>query len=270
FALGGHQALLPGDSLDSWLEDVVYFEDGLCEQDLVESIYLETYDRIKDLERLGVEFIKEADGSYRRFTTRGLPHVRGLRPHPHGLGGKAEVEALLKEALHKGVQALSRVMITEIITEERVLGALGFDVRSGEAQIFEAKAIIMATGQCSFKGHYADQAFSTGECYEMALRAGAELKNLEFVTIWMQPSRYSWEALGTSFPLGARLINAKGERFMENYSPLKEMIDFNYIARACAFEARKGNAPFYIDHSTIKPDDIKFLKNRAGWMKLHV
>ena len=48
WALGGHQALLPEDSLDDTLEQVIYFHDGLCEQDMVESIYKETFDRIKD------------------------------------------------------------------------------------------------------------------------------------------------------------------------------------------------------------------------------
>jgi len=59
FALGGHQVLLPGDDLEDWLSDVVYFTDGLCDQELVESIYLDTYNRIRDLERFGLEFIKE-------------------------------------------------------------------------------------------------------------------------------------------------------------------------------------------------------------------
>jgi len=272
FALGGHQVLLPGDDLEAWLSDVVYFTDGLCDQELVESIYLETYNRIRDLERFGVEFIKEPNGRYKRFPTRGLPHVRGIRPEPHGLGGKVEIEALFKEAQRRGVNMLSRIMVTDLLKDgERVCGAVGFGVRGGEFYIFETKAIVIATGSCSFKGHYAAQAFSTGEGFEMAFRAGAELKNLEFATLWMQPAHYTWEALGTSFPLGAIILNAKGERFMERYCPsLKEMIDFNYIARACAFEARKGNAPFYIDHTTIKREDLRFLKDRAGWMEIHV
>ena len=51
FALGGHQALLPGDDVDEWVKEVLYFQDGLCEQDFVESVYMETFDRIRDFER---------------------------------------------------------------------------------------------------------------------------------------------------------------------------------------------------------------------------
>src|ERR1017187_3298060 len=76
FALGGHQAFLPGHDIDGWVKEVVYFEDGLCEQDLVESIYKETFARIKDMERYGVKFIEGPDMGYTLRTTRGLKHIR--------------------------------------------------------------------------------------------------------------------------------------------------------------------------------------------------
>jgi len=271
WALGGHQALLPGDNMDDWIRDVVYFEDGLCEQDLVESVYKETFDRIRDLEKLGVEFIKE-DGQYRRFTTRGLDHVRGLRPHPHGIGGKVEMDALIKEAKRLGIQFMSRCFITDLLKRDgTVVGAAGFEARSGEYHVFKAGAVVISTGQCSFKGHYACQGYLTGDGMVMAFKAGAELKNLEFSTLWIQPANYIWEAIGTALPMGAQILNAKGEPFIEKYSPrLKSKIDFSFLARAMAIEAKKGNGPFFLDHSSLKPEDLAFLRKRAGWMDIHL
>jgi len=271
WALGGHQSFLPGDNMDDWIRDVIYFEDGLCEQDLVESVYEETFDRIKDLEALGVEFIKE-DGQYRRFTTRGLDHVRGLRPHPHGIGGKVEIEVLIEESKRLGIQFLSRCFVTDLLKhDDAVVGAVAFDVRSGEYYIFKAGAVIVSTGQCSFKGHYACQGYLTGDGMAMAFKAGAELKNLEFATLWIQPANYIWEAIGTALPMGAQIVNAKGEPFIEKYSPkLKSKIDFSFLARAMAIEAKRGNGPFFLDHSTVKPEDLAFLKKRAGWMEIHI
>jgi succinate dehydrogenase / fumarate reductase flavoprotein subunit len=271
WALGGHQSFLPGDKMDDWIRDVIYFEDGLCEQDLVESVYEETFDRIKDFEALGVEFIKE-DGRYRRFSTRGLDHVRGLRPHPHGIGGKAEIDVLLGESKRLGIQLLSRCFVTDLLKQDDVVvGAVAFDVRSGEYYIFKAGAVIVSTGQCSFKGHYACQGYLTGDGMAMAFQAGAELKNLEFATLWIQPANYIWEAIGTALPMGAQIVNARGEPFIEKYSPqLKSQIDFSFLARAMALEAKKGNGPFFLDHSTVKPGDLAFLKKRAGWMEIHI
>ena len=271
WALGGHQALLPGDHLDDWIRDVVYFEDGLCEQDVVESVYRETFDRIKDFETLGIEFIKE-NNQYRRFTTRGLDHVSGIRPDPHGIGGKLQIDALVKEAKRLGIELISRFFVTDLLTDDdAAAGAVGFDLRSGDYSIIKADAVIIATGQCSFKGHYACQGYLTGDGMVMAYKAGAELKNMEFATLWIQPAHYGWEAIGTSLPMGAQLVTAKGKPFVEKYSPtLKSKIDFSFIARAMAIETRKGNGPFYLDHSTVKPENLAFLKHRAGWMDIHI
>jgi len=154
---------------------------------------------------------------------------------------------------------------------DTVAGALGFDIRSGEFYVFKAGAVVISTGQCSFKGHYTDQGFLTGDGMAMAFEAGAELKNLEFATLWMQPAHYGWEAIGTTLPMGGQFVNARGKPFLEKYSPkLGSMIDFCYLARAMAIEARKGNGPFYLDHSKIEPDDLAFLKERSGWMDLHI
>ncbi|MBW1803263.1 MAG: FAD-binding protein, partial [Deltaproteobacteria bacterium] len=204
--------------------------------------------------------------------TRGLEHSRGLRPHPHGVGGKAEIDALTMESERLGVRHINRCFMTDLLKNgDTVVGALGFDIRSGEFFIFKAGAVVIATGQCSFKGHYTDQGFLTGDGMAMAFEAGAELKNMEFATLWMQPAHYGWEAIGTTLPMGGQFVNARGEPFLEKYSPkLGSMIDFCYLARAMAIEARKGNGPFYLDHSKIKPEDLAFLKERSGWMDIHI
>lgn len=272
FAIGGHHLFLPGSDMDAWVKEVMYFEDGLCEQDLVESVYKETFDRVKDLEKFGVRFLEGPDMGYQLLTTRGLEHIRKVYPYPSLAGGIKEIEALFKEAERRGVRFLNKIFMAALLKQgDSVVGAVGFDRRSGRFYIFKAGAVIIATGQCSFRGHYADQFFLTGDGMVMALKAGAELKNLEFQTLWLQPARFVWEALGTAFPMGATLLNAKGEAFMDRYSPtLKSEIDYNFQARAMAIEAKEGRGPFYVDYSTIKPEDRAFLKKRHGWMALHI
>ncbi len=273
FALGGHQTFFPEDDIDGWVKDLVYISDGLVEQDVIEEVYKQSFERIKDYQRLGVDYKKEktADGTY-RGPTRGLDHIKSLRPHPYGSGGEKMIGGLAKEAKALGVQFLNRIFITNILKRDgAVTGAIGFDTRNGEFYIFKAKAIVIATGECHFRGHYPAQAFATGDGMVMALAAGAELKNLEFLTLWIVPAHYGWEGFALAFPLGAQLLNKKGEPFLEKYSPtLKSKMDYNYLARAMAIEAREGRGPFYMDFSLIKDQDFKFLMSHTGWMELNI
>jgi succinate dehydrogenase / fumarate reductase, flavoprotein subunit len=273
FAIGGHQAFFPEDDIDSWVKDVVYIADGLVEQDIVEAVYKQSYERVGDYQRLGVGYQKEktADGIF-RGSTRGLDHVKSLRPHPFGNGGENMIKGLVKEANRFGVGLLKRMFITSLIIRNgAVAGAVGFDTRKGEFYIIKAKAIVIATGECHFKGHYPDQAFATGDGMAMALNAGAELSNLEFTTLWVVPANYGWEGFALAFPLGARLLNSKGESFLEKYSPLlKSKIDYNYLAIAMAIEAREGRSPFHMDFSPISESSLKSLMNHTGWMELNI
>lgn len=272
YALGGHQSFLPGHDIGAWVQEVMYFEDGLCDQALVESIYRETFDRIKDLERYGVRFMEGPEQGYKLLTTRGLSHIRKVYPYPHLAGGRREIQCLVDEANRLGVKLLNNIFMVGVLTSKNgAVGAVGVERRSGRFLIFKAGAVVIATGQCSFKGQYADQFFLTGDGMAIALEAGAELKNLEFPTLWLQPATFVWEGLGTAFPMGAILLNSKGEDFMLRYSPtLKSEIDYNFQARAMALEARAGRGPFYVDFSPIKPEDKEFLKKPEGWMSLHV
>ncbi|MFC1970772.1 FAD-dependent oxidoreductase [Chloroflexota bacterium] len=269
WAGGSLQVFYPDSDIDTLVKEVVYFEDGLCEQDLIESIYKETLNRIRDFERLGVKFY-EKEGKFQ--TTRGLEHIRKLSPYPRISGGVKLIQALANEATRLGVQSLSNIFIVGILKQDgTAVGAVGFDRRSGRFYILKAGAVIIATGQCSFRGHYADQYFLTGDGMIVALKAGAELKNLEFGTLWLGPTSFGWEGVAGVFPYGARLLNTKGETFMDRYSPsLKDDIDFSFQARAMAMEAREGRGPFYVDCDPMTPEHKALLKPDTGWMALNI
>lgn len=270
FSGGGMQALPPGDNADDYVKDILYLGDGLFEQDLVEKILLQSWDRVRDFMRMGVEFIKHKDGTLRYIPQRGLAHNACYLAEPMGAGGKDMMAGLAKEATKRGVKYLNRIFITDLIQQNGIaVGAIGFNVRSGKFYIFKAKAVILATGGCAFRGGYEDTHMCWGEGIEMAFKAGAELKNAEFVTIWMIPKKFRWEGVTYLLPLGAKFVNEKGEEFMERYSPrLKSNCDYNYLARAMAFEAREGRGPFYLDCSGMKTEDKKIMEPAAGWTGL--
>ncbi len=269
FSGGNIQALPPGENVDDFVKDIISLGDGLYEQDLVEKILNQSWDRIEDFRRMGVQF-EEENGKLIYVPQRGLGHNACYVGKPSGSGGKNMMAALAQEATRLGVRYLDRVHITELIKHnDAVVGAVGFNVRSGKFYVLKGKAVILATGGCSFRGGYEDIQMDQGEGTRLAFDAGAELRNLEFVTTWVIPVKFRWEGVTFLLPLGARFVNEQGEEFMARYSPtLKSNCDYNYIARAMAFEAREGRYPFYLDCSGMKPADKDLMMPAEGWPKL--
>ena len=263
---GEMDALLPDESVDDWVKDLIYYWDGLCEQDIMEEIYKISYDRLKDYQRFGCQFLTGPDGKLKGIPQRGLDHIKLYPAKLKGMGGKDMTRGLVKEAQRLGVRRISRTQVTDLLKQDgRIAGAVGFNTINGDFYIFRAKAVVLATGAGGWKASYS-QNTSTGDGLQMAWRAGAELRNCEFVKVWNVPFLFAWESQTTLLPLGARFINAKGEPFMDKYSPiLGANTDPHYIVIGMALEAREGRGPFYLDTSPIKVDNIEILKPQTGW-----
>jgi succinate dehydrogenase/fumarate reductase flavoprotein subunit len=269
FSGGNIQAAPPGADPMDHVKDAVYLGDGLYEQDLLERIFAQSWDRIEEFKRLGVSFL-EKNGQPWAIPQRGLKHLLCFPGEPVGHGGEAMMAALTKESTRLGVKYLQRVFVTDLLRRDGVVvGAVGFDTKTGSFYVFKAGAIVIAAGQCSMKGHYEDQAMSCGEGIAMAYRAGAQLKNMEFNSIWIIPKYFRWEGITHLLPLGARFVDVNGQPFVDKYSPdLKSNIDYNYLVRFMALEARKGNGPFYLDCSPMTAEDKRRMEPTHGWAKL--
>lgn len=267
---GDFDVVLPGENLDDWVEDLIYYYDGLCDQELVESLLSQSYDRMKDYERLGCHFFKKDDGSYKGIPQRGLDHVKLYPAQYKGKGGEDMAKNLVREVKDRGVKRMGRVLVTELLKDgEKIQGAIGFDTRSGDFIVIEARAVLLATGWTGWKTSYGKNT-TTGEGAELAFKAGCRLSNFEFGRVWNVPKLFGWEGQTALFPLGAKVVNAKGEPLMDPYSPvLGANTDPKFTTLAMAVEHRKGNGPFYLDISAVNPDDMVLLKPQDGWQKLN-
>jgi len=270
FSGGGIEAAPPGANPEDHVRDALYLGDGLYEQDLLERIFRQSWDRIEEFQGMGVEFITNEDGSLWSVPQRGLNHLFCYLVEPFMRGGQDMMKALTKKACQVNVRYMNRVYITDLLRQDdAIVGAVGFDTRSGGFTIVQAGAVIIATGQCCMKGHYEDMAMSCGDGIDMAFRAGAELRNMEFNTSWIIPKFFRWEGIAYLLPLGAEFVDAKGETFIDQYSPvLKSNIDYNFLVRFMAMEAQKGNGPFYLDCSRMTPENKARMKPDAGWPEL--
>ena len=270
FSMGFIQVLPAGEDIDTYIEEMVYLNDGLCEQDRFEKVFRESFDRIKEYQALGVEFKTDKEGRLLSIPQRGLKHNASYVGTPFGHGGKAMMEALAKRAKELRIKYLNRIFITDLLKQEgRIVGAVGFHTRNGEFYIFWSSATILCSGACSLKSPYEDQLMATGNGYEIALRAGAEVMKAEFAMMWIMPKHFRWEGVTALLPLGAEFVNKEGESFMDKYSPnLKCNCDYAFIVRAMAIEAIEDRGPFYLDCSKMTPENKELMTPRAGWAKL--
>jgi succinate dehydrogenase/fumarate reductase flavoprotein subunit len=128
------------------------------------------------------------------------------------------MDALVRRARSIGVETLEDVMLLDLITaDNRISGALGLDVRTGEFIEFKARAAIMATGGWH-KAFWPNTGMRdlSGEGIAMAHRAGADIGNMEFITyccnVLYEPPVWRgsiatyimpWSGTRASFPLPA-------------------------------------------------------------------
>ncbi|MBP1730610.1 MAG: Succinate dehydrogenase flavoprotein subunit, partial [Deltaproteobacteria bacterium] len=253
---GAMVAAVPPDEPEDFIKDLVYYYDGLCDQELWSEIFKSSYGRLKDYERLGYEFITDTNGCLKGIPQRGLDHVKCYLGKPFGMGGKNMVAVLVKEAERLGVGRLSRIVVTDILKRDGVaVGACGFDAINGDFYIFKARAVILAVGNGGWKVSYHHNTCAGDTAY-LGLNAGAEATSCEFARVWNVPKLFGWEGQTYLLPLGAKFVNALGETFMDRYSPvLGANTDPHYITRAMALEAQQGRGPFYLDCTGMSPEN---------------
>ena len=248
---GDFEAVLPPDTVDGWLEDLVYYFDGLCDQPLMEALLSRSAERMRDYERFGCEFFHKPDGSLKSVPQRGLPHVKLYPAQVKGRGGELMAKSLVARLKDAGVTRMGRIMLTDyLVRDGRITGAAGFHCISGEAYIFKAGAVVAASGMGGWKTSYGKNT-PTGEGMRMAFEAGAQLQD-------------------HLFPLGARFVNRLGENSMNRYSPvLGPNTDPHFTTIGMALEIRAGRGPIIFDVSPLRGEDMILLKPQTGWQKLN-
>ena len=128
--------------------------------------------------------------------------------------------------------------------------ATGIHGRSGAFHVLKARTTIICTNAITFRSGFVRDITGTGTL--LAYKAGAQLRNAEFSYTRPSTPNYYFEGITMAIQEGARFVNAKGERFMQEHEPLwGDESDVPRIARAMAIEKQRGNDPVYLDMSEI-------------------
>ncbi|MBI4322431.1 MAG: FAD-binding protein [Chloroflexi bacterium] len=263
FAAGVMLAPQPDDDLDLWKKEIFERGDYLNDQDAVDVLLQDQIQRVSQMDGWGFPFERDASGQVVRTIGRAHKTTRILMFH-----GRKMMDGMRKQVVGKGVRLVERVMITDLLTSDgkyptdgSIVGAMGFDVRSGETYLFRSKAVVMAAGYTSYRvgGGCCDNL--AGDGVAATMRAGAQQLGLEFmtgcnITVWER--RFHTAGINMMQGSGARIVNALGERFMPKYDPeLAERTKTYYLCMAFCKEALEGRGPVYVDMRHLPPEAIQ-------------
>jgi len=256
----------PEDNLEAITREILAGNDWVADQVLVSKVLAMSYQRLKDLEGLELEFPKDSEGRYVRRPTRGLDDTRVLCP----VGGGLEFCWRLRRGLEaEGVQILDRIFVTGLMRGrgEGIVGAVGIHSRSGAFHAIKARATVVCTNAITFRSGFVRDITGTGTL--LAYKAGAALRNAEFSYTRPGTPRFYFEGIAFAIQEGAHFVNAKGERFMLRHEPVwGDESDVPRIARAMAIERQLGNDPLYLDMSGV-PERVRsdFIRSKVKWME---
>ncbi|MBM7504102.1 succinate dehydrogenase flavoprotein subunit [Agromyces aurantiacus] len=255
-AQGGMAAALANVEEDSWewhTFDTVKGGDYLVDQDAAEILAKEAIDAVIDLENMGLPFNRTPDGKIDQRRFGGHTRDHGKAPvrracYAADRTGHMILQTLFQNCVKLGIEfyneyyALDLVM-TEVDGVPQPSGVVAYELATGELHVFQAKAIIFATGGFGKIYKTTSNAHTlTGDGVGIIWRKGLPLEDMEFFQF--HPTGLA--GLGILLTEGARgegaiLRNASGERFMERYAPtIKDLAPRDIVARCMVQEVAEG------------------------------
>lgn len=251
-AQGGIGAALGNVEEDLWewhMFDTVKGSDYLADQDAVEAMAREAVEAVYELEHWGLPFDRTADGKIAQRPFGGHTHHFGQGPvrrscYAADRTGHMILQTLYQQCVRHDVQFFDEFHVLDLLLEEGVAcGVVAYEVLTGEIHIFRAKAVLFATGGMGRMYRITSNAYAlTGDGPAIALRRGVPLEDMEFFqfhpTGILKMGILITEAVRGE---GGILLNGRGERFMERYSPtLLDLAPRDIVSRAIYLEVRDG------------------------------
>jgi L-aspartate oxidase len=273
WAQGGIAAALgPGDSPDQHEKDTLVAGAGLCDLPAVKVLVSEGPEAVRKLIARGAVFDKSETGEI--ALTREGGHLRNRILHAGGDATGAEVSRALLAAVSNdpGIEVIEHALVLDALKTKagRVCGVtihvIGEGTRDGVGQVL-ARAVVLATGGLGqVYSQTTNPSVSTGDGVALALRAGADVADVEFIQF--HPTvLYMGEGSRGQQPLiseavrgeGAFLVNDRGERFMRGVHPLADLAPRDIVAKEISRQMQlTGSHHVWLDARTIKDFSERF------------
>lgn len=255
-AQGGMCAALANVEEDNWewhTFDTIKGGDYLVDQDAAEVMCREAIDAVLDLEKMGLPFNRTPDGriDQRRFGGHTRDHGKAAvrrACYAADRTGHMILQTLYQNCVRHGIEFFDEFYVLDICLTETergpvASGVVAYELATGEIHVFQAKAIVFATGGAGKIFRTTSNAHTlTGDGLGIIFRKGLPLEDMEFFQF--HPTGLAGLGILISEAVrgeGGILRNGDGERFMERYAPtIKDLAPRDIVARSMVLEVREG------------------------------
>lgn len=236
---------------ESHFNDTIKAGSFYNKKEAVKAIEEDSKENIEKLIELGVNFERDESGKL-KYTREG-GHSENTILYVKDRTGREIVETLIESVKKRpNIELLEDSMVTEILKKESSVSGIKLISEGGKCTEIKSENIVLASGGVGeLYLHTTNTAEATGDGIAIAHRAGARVKDMEFIQF--HPTSFYLESEKKRFLIseslrgeGAKLINERGERFMSSHHELGELAPRDIVSRGIHRELASGRK-VYLD-----------------------
>jgi succinate dehydrogenase flavoprotein subunit len=216
---GAAGAIAEGDTLDEHAYDTVSGSDWLCDQDAVEAFVQEAPRELLQLEHWGCPWSREPNG---RIAVRAFGGMKNMRTwFAADKTGFHMLHSLFQTSLkYADITRYDEWFVTRLLVDDgRVHGVVAIELMTGRIEVIAAKSVVLCNGGSGKVFPFTTNAnICTGDGMALAYRAGAPLKDMEFVQY--HPTGLPFTGIlitEATRAEGGWLLNKDGYRYLQDY-----------------------------------------------------
>ncbi len=216
---GAAGVMADDDSIEEHIYDTISGSDWLGDQDAIEAFVNEAPRELLQLEHWGCPWSRQDDG---RIAVRAFGGMKKMRTwFAADKTGFHMLHALFQTSLkYRAVKRYDESFVTRLLVDDgRVYGVVSIELATGRIQAITAKSVVLATGGCGKVFPFTTNAnINTGDGMSLAYRAGAPLKDMEFVQY--HPTGLPFTGIlitEATRAEGGWLLNKDGYRYLQDY-----------------------------------------------------